>query len=493
MFWANVWCADLCESRNFEEMWSINLQAKSEAEYSSSVGLESTHAHKLCYDACRMLQEVSPRTQPGPGVKKCQDPSLCQCGTTFKNPPRAPPASRVSNGSRRPNHCLWKWPSLIFFQRGSFLAIKSPPYAIQMKTSVGAPRRLEAVALISTQTSQAHTWRTCCVPRLMSHAGKCPRHKSSPAWSLSRWKWTGDDGGVFLQLAEDALKRLTNLLDPMADPDASSAEDDLEDCSDLGSLGKRLFVSKVAACDQCHLSSPWVSRGRSVIFRFTLFVHIEFGGVERKEKFDRNLLQPTRLVMYAFFNWTRHWDSGWYMCIASCDAIRWKQFIAGVLLIWRGSTVHSHVSNGSIINSCFSILAITQCVKGDVKGWLHGVHQPGFCSNVHSDAGISVIYLCSSATTTSLIENLTATHHHVYIGSPSCTFLRKPASGQCKLAKTLFFSTKSWWCLKEIPVSVWIPSEDNHPSPDCIWPCWDWRELLRSNCKKIEDLVSQWR
>ena len=31
------------------------------------------------------LQEISPRTQPGPSVKKCQDPSLCQCGTTFEN------------------------------------------------------------------------------------------------------------------------------------------------------------------------------------------------------------------------------------------------------------------------------------------------------------------------------------------------------------------------------------------------------------------------
>ena len=132
------------------------------------------------------LQDVSPGTQPGPGVKKCQDPSLYQRGTTFENPPlRAPPASWVSNGSRRPNHCPLE--VTVIFQRGSYLAIKSSPNTIQMKTSVGATQRLEAVVLISTQTSQAHTSRMCCLPRLGSRAGKRPGQKSSPAWSLTRW------------------------------------------------------------------------------------------------------------------------------------------------------------------------------------------------------------------------------------------------------------------------------------------------------------------
>ena len=50
-------------------------------------------------------------------------------------------------------------------------------------------------------------------------------------------KQPGDDCGVFLQLAEDELKRFTNLLDPKANSaDATSAEDDFEDCSDLGSV-----------------------------------------------------------------------------------------------------------------------------------------------------------------------------------------------------------------------------------------------------------------
>ena len=53
----------------------------------------------------------------------------------------------------------------------------------QMKTSVGATRRLQGVALvlISTQTFLARTWRTCCLPRLMSRAGKCPGQKASQA------------------------------------------------------------------------------------------------------------------------------------------------------------------------------------------------------------------------------------------------------------------------------------------------------------------------
>ena len=80
--------------------------------------------------------------------------------------------------------------------------------------------------------------------------------------------------GVFLQLAEEELKRLTNLLDPKADSDASSAKYDLEDCSDLGSTRKAVVRAPGYACDQCRLSSPRVSSGWSVIFRFTLFVHV---------------------------------------------------------------------------------------------------------------------------------------------------------------------------------------------------------------------------
>ena len=60
----------------------------------------------------------------------------------------------------------------------------------------------------------------------------------------------GDDGGVILQLAEEELKRLTNLLDPKADSDASSAKDDLEDCSDLGSVRKAVVRAAGYACDQ---------------------------------------------------------------------------------------------------------------------------------------------------------------------------------------------------------------------------------------------------
>ena len=48
----------------------------------------------------------------------------------------------------------------------------------QMKTSVGATRRLQGVALILTQTFQARTCSTCCLPRLMSRAGKCPGQKA---------------------------------------------------------------------------------------------------------------------------------------------------------------------------------------------------------------------------------------------------------------------------------------------------------------------------
>ena len=68
-----------------------------------------------------------------------------------------------------------------------------------------------------------------------------PRTKIKPSLIIDEVEMNeqeGDDGGVFLQLAEDALKRLTNLLDPKADSDASSAEDHLEDCSDLGSMRK---------------------------------------------------------------------------------------------------------------------------------------------------------------------------------------------------------------------------------------------------------------
>ena len=70
---------------------------------------------------------------------------------------------------------------------------------------------------------------------------KVPRTKSKPILILDQVEMEeqeGDDGGVFLQLAEDELKRLTNRLDPKADSDASSAEDDLEDCSDLGFVRK---------------------------------------------------------------------------------------------------------------------------------------------------------------------------------------------------------------------------------------------------------------
>ena len=68
-----------------------------------------------------------------------------------------------------------------------------------------------------------------------------PRTKSKPSLindQMEMDEQEGDDGSVFLQLAEDAFKRFTNLLDPKADSDASSAEDDLEDCSDLGSMRK---------------------------------------------------------------------------------------------------------------------------------------------------------------------------------------------------------------------------------------------------------------
>ena len=70
---------------------------------------------------------------------------------------------------------------------------------------------------------------------------KVPRTKSKSSLIIDQVEMEeqeGDDGGVFLQLAENELKRLTNRLDPKADSDASPADDDLEDCSDLGFVRK---------------------------------------------------------------------------------------------------------------------------------------------------------------------------------------------------------------------------------------------------------------
>ena len=103
------------------------------------------------------LQEVLPRTQPGPGVKKCQDPSLCQCCTTFENPPlRALPASWVNNGSRRPNDCLWKWPS--FFSEALYLFYLFiniwgiPQQGIGLLWSRGSPVLLSSLLTPSTSS-----------------------------------------------------------------------------------------------------------------------------------------------------------------------------------------------------------------------------------------------------------------------------------------------------------------------------------------------------
>ena len=74
--------------------------------------------------------------------------------------------------------------TVIFFSEApislsSLLLTPSTPGLFgQMKTSVGATRRLQGVALISTKTFQARTWRTCCLPQLMSRAGKCPGQKA---------------------------------------------------------------------------------------------------------------------------------------------------------------------------------------------------------------------------------------------------------------------------------------------------------------------------
>ena len=81
---------------------------------------------------------------------------------------------------------------------------------------------------------------------------KVLRTKMKPSLIIEQVEMDEQRWWCFLAACRGRIKAL----DPKADPDASSAEDDWEDCSDLGSLGKRLFVNKVDACDQCRLSSP---------------------------------------------------------------------------------------------------------------------------------------------------------------------------------------------------------------------------------------------
>ena len=145
----------------------------------------------------------------------------------------------------------------VIFQRGSYLAIKFPPNAIhswivRLDEDVRGRHSETAGGCTHFDTNFSGTYLENVLSSRTKDSGrKVPRTIIIIIIDqVEMDEQEGDDGGVILQLAEEELKRLTNLLDPKADSDASSAKDDLEDCSDLGSVRKAVVRAAGYACDQ---------------------------------------------------------------------------------------------------------------------------------------------------------------------------------------------------------------------------------------------------
>ena len=153
--------------------------SESEAETSSSVGQESAHVHKLCYDACRMLAR---------GVTQNTARSRCkEMPGSFPLPmwyylrePTAPSTTSLLSEQWQPS--TQRLPV-------EDLAIKSPPNAIHSFGIVrldeeisGRYWRLQGVALAHFDTNSSGTYLENMLSSTTNESGrKAPRTKSKPS------------------------------------------------------------------------------------------------------------------------------------------------------------------------------------------------------------------------------------------------------------------------------------------------------------------------
>ena len=124
-------CVDLATLKRW---WENNLQAKSEAENSSSFGQESAHVHKLCYDACPMFARSRgvTRNTARSGCKEMPGSLPLPMWHNLREPAALSTTSLLSE-QWQPSTQRWPVEVTVIFQRGSYilcLAIKSPSNTI---------------------------------------------------------------------------------------------------------------------------------------------------------------------------------------------------------------------------------------------------------------------------------------------------------------------------------------------------------------------------
>ena len=128
--------------------------SESETENSSSVGLESAHVHKLCFDPCRMFARGVTQNTARSGCKEMPG-SLPLPMWYYLRELAAPSTTSLLSEQWQPStQRLPVEVTVIFFQRGSYLAIKSPANAIH---SFGIVRLDEEISGRYSETARGCT------------------------------------------------------------------------------------------------------------------------------------------------------------------------------------------------------------------------------------------------------------------------------------------------------------------------------------------------
>ena len=120
----------------------------------SSVGLESAHVHKLCFDACRMFARGVTQNTARSRCKEMPGSFPLPMCYYLREPAAPSTTSLLSEQWQPPTQRLPVEVTVIFFQRGSYLAIKSPPNAIH---SFGIVRLDEEISGRYSETARGCT------------------------------------------------------------------------------------------------------------------------------------------------------------------------------------------------------------------------------------------------------------------------------------------------------------------------------------------------